>query len=253
MQLFSPPPETRYDLRISLAGIPIRVHPLFWVMTLLLGGSAANPLLLLLWVAAVFVSITVHELGHAAVMKRYGVPSRIVLHIGGGLTVPESVPWGGRWLAVSLGTAREIMVSLAGSIAGFLFASVILGGCALAGGTVSLTLLFGVLPFPVVLLPTDSWIIDQGVSMLIWINVFWGAINLMPVYPLDGGRVARLVLLTLDPLDGVNRSLWVSVLAGGLLAVLGILLFRSLFITLMYGFLAFQSYQALQGRSGGWA
>ncbi|HMB23455.1 MAG TPA: site-2 protease family protein, partial [Anaerolineales bacterium] len=85
-------------------------------------------------------------------------------------------------------------------------------------------------------------------SMLLWVNIFWGLINLMPVYPLDGGSVARNVLVQVDPVSGMRKSLWLSVIAGGIVALLGLVFFRSLFIALMFGLLAVQSYQSLQGR-----
>ena len=64
MLLFQPPPPTRYDLRFSIVGIPVSVHPLFWLITLLLAASG-DLLLIPIWIFVVFVSILVHELGHA--------------------------------------------------------------------------------------------------------------------------------------------------------------------------------------------
>jgi membrane-associated protease RseP (regulator of RpoE activity) len=86
------------------------------------------------------------------------------------------------------------------------------------------------------------------ISMLLWVNIFWGLINLVPVYPLDGGNVTRNVLIQVDPVDGVRKSLWISVIAGGLLALAGFIYLRSIFIALLFGLLAFQSFQALQRR-----
>jgi membrane-associated protease RseP (regulator of RpoE activity) len=86
------------------------------------------------------------------------------------------------------------------------------------------------------------------ISMLLWVNVFWGLINLVPVYPLDGGSVTRNVLIQADPIDGVRKSLWISVIAGGLVALAGLIFLRSIFIALLFGLLAFQSFQALQRR-----
>jgi len=80
------------------------------------------------------------------------------------------------------------------------------------------------------------------------VNIFWGLINLVPVFPLDGGNVARYALLQFDPRDGVRKSLWISVVAGGLVAVLGLVYFRSIYMAFLFGFLAFQSYQSLRNR-----
>lgn len=85
--LLEPPPPTRYDLRFTLVGVPTRVHPLFRILAVFFGGFAPDPVRLLIWVAGVFVSILIHELGHALAMRRCGQPSQIVLHLMGGLTV----------------------------------------------------------------------------------------------------------------------------------------------------------------------
>ena len=84
--------------------------------------------------------------------------------------------------------------------------------------------------------------------MLLWVNVFWGLFNLLPVFPLDGGQVARNIIIQYDPYDGVRKSIWVSVITGGLIALYGLLVMRSIYIALLFGLLAFQSYQSLQRR-----
>jgi membrane-associated protease RseP (regulator of RpoE activity) len=101
-----------------------------------------------------------------------------------------------------------------------------------------------------VVLPIGGSILNTLVITLLWVNIFWGLINLMPVYPLDGGNVTRYLLLKADPRDGVRKSLWVSVIAGILVALMGLLLLRSVYMAILFGFLAFQSYQSLQGWAG---
>jgi membrane-associated protease RseP (regulator of RpoE activity) len=83
---------------------------------------------------------------------------------------------------------------------------------------------------------------------MLWVNVFWGLINLLPVFPLDGGQVARNVLIQYDPFDGARKSLWLSVITGGLMALVGLVFFRSIYMAFLFGLLAFQSYQALSVR-----
>ena len=65
--LIGEPPRTPYDLNFSLLGIPVRIHPFFWLAGLLLGPRQGGPPAILLWIAAVFLAILVHELGHALV------------------------------------------------------------------------------------------------------------------------------------------------------------------------------------------
>lgn len=249
MFLFQPPPPTRYDLRFNLAGFPVRVHPLFWLIAVLLGYSAGNILQILIWVLVVFVSILVHELGHALAFRRYGLSSQIILHFAGGLTVPESALWGSRWANVALGPNQNIFISLAGPGAGFIFAALVSGIVFLLGGSIVTAPLFGFLPVPrLAILPFGGTLVSAFLTVLLWVNIFWGFINLLPVYPLDGGHVARNVLIQVDPADGVRKSMWVSVVTGALIALFAFFFLRSLYMAFLFGFLAFQSYQSLQFR-----
>jgi len=247
MLLTSQPPATRYDLRFTLFGIPVRVHPLFWVITALLGASAGSLIGVLVWVPAVFLSILVHELGHALAMRRFAQVPQITLHYGGGLTSAEPFWWGGRPVSVPLTPGQDVLIALAGPGAGFGLAAVILGIVVAAGGTVSATTLLGVLPLPAAALPAGGWLADWIVATFLWINIFWGLINLLPVFPLDGGNIARTLLVRSDPWNGVRKSLRLSVIAGAVVAVAGLIFLASPFLALLFGYLAFTSYMALHG------
>jgi Zn-dependent protease len=50
------------------------------------------------------------------------------------------------------------------------------------------------------------------------INLFWGAINLLPVWPLDGGQISRDLMEWLHPANGVRISLGISIVVAGLIA-----------------------------------
>ena len=249
MLLFQEPAPTRYDLNFNLAGFPVRVHPLFWLIALISGAGSGSLPDLLVWVVAVFVSLLAHELGHALANRLFGRPSHLVLYFGGGLTVPESLAWGYGRADTLLTANQEMIVSLSGPAANLLLIGLVLAGVAATGGSVGVTLLFGLLPFPLVGLPYGGTFALGVVWAFLWINLFWGAVNLMPVYPLDGGQVARHLWVKLDPWDGTRKSLWLSVAAGALVALAGLALMHSLYLALLFGLLAFQSYQALQGRS----
>ena len=250
MNLLGLPPPTRYDLRFTLLGIPVRVHPLFWLLAVLFGGFAGDLLAVVVWIAAVFIAILVHEMGHALTMRRFGVDSHVVLYLFGGVAVPQGMAWGGRVAYVPLSPIQEAAVSFAGPAAGFLLAGAVIAVVTAAGGAIMKMPLFGVIPIPYALLPFQAGLLQSFVSSLLWIAIFWGAINLMPVYPLDGGNIARRLLIKADPWNGARRSLWISTVAGGILAVAGFFLFRSIFMTLLFGYLAFQSYQSLRWGGG---
>ncbi len=252
MSFLSVPPQTPYDLNFQVFGIPVRVHPLFWLIAILFGGAGGNITYTLLVVFAFFISILIHELGHSLMMRQYGQDSFIVLYGMGGLAVPTSSGMlGGRRVGVGTSLVERIYISLAGPFAGFLFAGVI---CALVfalGGTISTNYLLGVIPLPNASLDSAGWAVNSLIGILMFINVFWGLINLMPVYPLDGGQVARNLFILNDPHDGVRKSLILSVAAGAFMAIGGFLAFSSIWLALIFGLLAFQSWQQLSGAGRG--
>lgn len=239
------PPNTEYDLKFKLGTIPVRVHPYFWLVTLLMGlNSRATSVMIALWIAAVFVSILLHELGHALAARYFGWPPRIVLHGFGGLAIFQPRRRDPR---------ADLLISLAGPAAGFAFALVVLLLLALTGrlptigvDTSPIFMMFGIilsvggdrLGFAIHLLVLD----------LMYINIIWGLINLLPVYPLDGGQSLRSILQILrqpDP-DGVTYQ--VSVATGILMAVLFVM-WGEFYPAIMFGYLAFQSWQMLKMRS----
>ena len=118
--LFNEPPPTPYDLNFHVLGFPVRVHPFFWAGSLLLGLGITNgdPLRMLIWIGAVFLSIVVHEMGHALAACRQGWQPRITLHAFGGLASYQP----------TYHTPRvQVLISLAGPLAGFLLAALVSG------------------------------------------------------------------------------------------------------------------------------
>lgn len=235
--MFQAPSPTQFDLRFSIAGVPVRVHPLFWLIVLLFGSTGAL-IQIPIWIFVVFISILFHELGHAMAFRFYGIRSQIILHGMGGLTIPEATPWGTSWANVSPSPKQEIIISLAGPFSGFLFAALVEIVLTFSGGTVQASKLFG----------SGGSLFIFFINMLLYVNIFWGIFNLLPVIPLDGGQVTRNILIQVDPYGGARKSLWVSVIAGVVIALGGWILLKSIFIPLLFGLLAFQSYQLLQSR-----
>ena len=244
MSLFQVPPRTKYDLNFTLLGIPVQVHPLFWVLTILLGASSGSVIYILIWIIVVFVSILIHEMGHSLMMRTYGQESYVVLHVMGGLAVPISSRWGSQRDRTPI---EQIFISLAGPFAGFLLATFVLAGVAIMGGSIKISWFLGFLPLPNAWLFGVNQAVNVMISMLLWVNVFWSLINLMPTFPLDGGQVARQLFIMFDPWDGVRKSLWLSVISGAMIAIIGWVVLNSTFMALLFLFLALQSYQMLHG------
>ncbi|WNG47447.1 hypothetical protein F0U60_27490 [Archangium minus] len=202
-----------FSWQFNLGRIPVVVDPSFWLATAMfatLGSRSWQAMLS--WVAVVFVSILVHELGHALMAMSLGCDvAGIRLYMGGGLTYHDRAL--SRW--------REVAVAAAGPFTGFLF-----GGLMLAVN---------------IFIPPKS---EMGMILLrdlLWVNFGWGIINLMPVPPLDGGHIMQGVL-------GPKRqrlALWVGVLTSGAVVALA-LNFGSFFIVFMFGMFGYQCWQALQ-------
>lgn len=250
--MFAEPARTAYDLNFSIAGVPVRIHPFFWVATLLLGARPDTPpKFVLVWMLVVLVSILVHELGHVFAFRRFRVPSHVVLYVFGGLAVPESrtgfAAYGG-----GIRTPQDqIVVSLAGPAAGFLLAA--LAVCVLwASGFGVDYELFGYELFAIPGRPLPSVEAEVFVFYLLYVNIMWGLVNLLPIMPLDGGRVFESLFTILNPRDGTRQALILSMFTAGCLAALALLKFQSLYLTLMFGYLAFLSYQLLEFRGGGY-
>ncbi len=182
-------------LKFQLGKIPVRVQAWFFVLAAFL-GAAGDPRLLLPWVAIVFVSVLIHELGHAMTGLAFGLQPSIELHGMGGTTSWSS--------AKPLSTWQRVAISLAGPFAGFA-----------VGALVFAATLKGLFP------GTELW--DDIVGQLLFVNVGWGVLNLLPMLPLDGGNVMMALL------NGMTRgrgerparivSMAVAVLAGVLVVV----------------------------------
>jgi stage IV sporulation protein FB len=241
--LFQVPPPTRFDLNFNLFGFPVRVHPLFWLIAILFGASSNGPLEILLWVFAMFISILIHELGHTFAMRYYGQNAFIILHAMGGLAVPQQNYYGG---SNERTNNQQIIISLAGPLAGFLFALLIAMAIKLTGGFLEIRAIFGFLPFPYAQYINGNPMLNSLLFDLLVINILWGYFNLLPVYPLDGGHVSRHVFLIWQPWNGARYSLWLSVITGAAIAIASFVFLQSIYTAILFGMLAFQSYQMLQ-------
>ena len=209
-------------MRFRLLGFPVRVDASFLIVVAMLGAGRADLWLVLLWVAVVFVSILVHEAGHATVARAYGCRPSITLFAMGGLT-----QWSG---GPPLSPLRHVLVSLAGPVAGFA-----LGGLVLVAGRA--------LP------PEAPFLAQLAVQDLLWVNFGWGLLNLLPVLPLDGGQVLRSLLHAARGREDDRLPLKVSVFVGGLAAVLA-LYAGMLWATMLAGLITWSNWSSL--RRIGW-
>lgn len=235
-------PGRSWTLEFHILGIPVRVHPAFWLIALLLGLNNPNPITLLAWVLAVFVGVLIHELGHALMMRKYGYRPEILLYGLGGLT-----EFGGGWASGASTRWSRISISAAGPLAGVASAVAVAALVSAFGGKVQVVLLLRFIPIPVIVEPVGSVALTTFLQYLIWIGIFWSLINLMPVFPLDGGQIARELLLAANPRDGLHQSLALSFYTAIFLAAFGYFALDSILMLILFGVLAYNNYQMLRG------
>ncbi len=247
--LLGEPPRTPYDLNFSLFGIPVRVHPLFWLVTLILGYNNSDLGSVVTWVIAVFLVIVVHELGHAMTMQAYGFQPWITLYGLGGQA--SYTPGYGSYQRRGSGPLGQILICLAGPGAGFLLVGVLCLGLTLAGFGRDIVLLsIGQIPIVPQLIQFPVARVGYLLNDVFFIGVFWGLLNLLPIYPLDGGQVAREILLKANPQMGIQQSLWLSIFAAVAMAIFGYVQWGSPFMAMFFGYLAFASYSTLEAYRG---
>jgi len=235
------PQDERGTWRFGLFGIPVRVLPWFW-LTALFTGASQDTTLVLIWIAVVFVSILLHEMGHVLAYRAFGAQGEILLYGWGGLAIPmRSRPWN---------TFQQVVVSAAGPMAGFC-----LGACAvpvaiILGGHVTLTFHTLVLPSLTAYLPSassewNSYYWSAVLNDLLWVNLGWGLVNLLPVLPLDGGSISKALFEKRYGHRGKRKALLTSAATAGVIAALG-LATQSLYVAMMFGVLAVGSLQKLE-------
>ena len=168
---------SRWALQIgSMLGIPIRIHATFLLILVWFGMAAAassrNVPREIAFVLALFVCVLLHELGHATMARRFGVRTReIVLYPIGGVARLETIPGGWAELLIAL-AGPAVNVALAGVCAAALIA----------------------LHVPQAFRQAMPWQNTGLVQKLLWANIALVVFNMIPAFPMDGGRVLRAVL-----------------------------------------------------------
>jgi Zn-dependent protease len=150
-------------IRFGLAGVPVKVHWSFWLAAAVFAGLPGAA-----WrhdwpaipatIVAVFVSLLLHEAGHAFVMKHFNGRPRIALYSLGGLT----------WCPGHFTRGPHFLVTLAGPLMGL--------AC------------YGLL---------GLWQPGEGTPRVVasfWatmrtVNLWWSLLNFLPILPLDGGHL----------------------------------------------------------------
>ena len=250
-------------MNFTIFRIPVMVDPFFWLTTFVLGGgfsaiSAADKQVAFLgvavWMVVAFISILVHELGHALTSR----------HIGGATVWIRLTSFCG--LAFSQGGKmtrnQRAFMAFMGPAAGFgllavsFIASVILLG---PGISWDIFLLSNLAPFEPLLSPlglsipyADFETLQSFVyspenvlkfeifySFFVF-NFFWGLVNLLPVLPLDGGHILN------EYMKSPKKMHLISALTAVVICILGVSLMGNMLMAIFFGLFAYQNFTAFQ-------
>ncbi len=159
----------------NIAGIPVRIHWTFLVFLLWVGfgdaGGLKNGLLEVFFVISIFICVVLHEFGHALTAKFFGIRTRdITLYpIGGVAMLDRNAP-----------SKQEFFIALNGPLVNVLICVFLYPFLSSFGDTVEI-------------LPLQNGIITFW-DRLFLVNVILVIFNMIPAYPMDGGRIVKSIL-----------------------------------------------------------
>ncbi len=266
--LLMEPSTSPYDWNFRLFGIDVRVSWLFWVMAFVWGYETCNSfdlmakveridtpgvaVLIILWMASMFLSVLVHEMGHAFAYRYFGIDSYIVLYHLGGLAIAQGA-WGAARRRTSVGHGGQIFISAAGPAAQLLL-SLAMTSFAIWMSIPTHTFLEDWMRKAMGIAPTNpganfNVAVYTVVYFFAWFNLWWALINLVPILPLDGGRIAQSIFGIFRRDTGDQLAVWLSIICG---FGIGIWAFNNgqRFLGIMFVFLAISNIQTLQSGGG---
>lgn len=201
--------------------IPIHIHPLFGFLVILISWMNSNTFLgVVLWSSVIFISVLLHEFGHALTASYFGQKSQIHLVALGGITQrqgPKLKLW------------QEFLIVLNGPLTGIIL----------------FLLSYASLEFLAKKLDTQS-VLYYFLEITMYANIFWTIVNLLPVHPLDGGRLFSIVMEAIfGPKGGTAALLLSSLLALAVsLLFFAVQAFLGGALFLMFAFESYRSWKA---------
>ncbi|MDN3507406.1 MAG: site-2 protease family protein, partial [Simkaniaceae bacterium] len=198
--------------------IPLRISPFFFLVAGIIGWLYSRSLVgTLIWIAIIFISILIHEFGHAITARAFGQSPRIELVAFGGLTYPAGKKIA-KW--------KEFIVVLNGPLFGFaLF--------------IIATILLKVFPM------NEGTLSYSFVKTLQIVNLFWTIVNLIPILPLDGGQLLRIALEGMFKTRGLKIALLSSMIFAVVLAFYCFSI-KFLIAGVLFILFAFQNFQGFR-------
>ncbi len=198
--------------------IPVFIRPAFWLFAALIGFLYSQSLVgTIIWVGIIFVSVLFHEFGHACAAMFFGRKPRIELVALGGLTIHDgqNLPY---W--------KQFLITLNGPFFGFVLAIIA----------------WSLAKIPFLALPPYASILHD----MFVVNLFWTVVNLIPVLPMDGGQLLRIVLEGIFGAKGFSYSLIVGLIVAVLISLFFFLM-QNFLIGALFFLFAYQCFEMWRG------
>jgi stage IV sporulation protein FB len=194
--------------------LSLSIHPFFWLFAGLLGWLLSSTLVgTISWVIVILLSVLIHELGHALTAICFGQEAMIRLEMFGGVTMrrgPKLSLW------------RDFFITLNGPLAGFCLA------------------LLSWLLLKYVADPKS--VLRNTLEIFLFVNLFWTIVNLIPILPLDGGHLLRIILEAFVGYRATSIALLVGLVLGVMIAV-GSFVVGYWILGMLFMILSFESYR----------
>ncbi len=197
----------KWSLKIArIAGIDVRIHLTFLILLAWVGFSYYQPhqsieeaLSGIVFILALFTIVVLHELGHALTARRFGIRTRdITLLPIGGVARLERMPEDPK---------QELLVAVAGPAVNVALALLLLPFVEMASLLASFT---------------DLGLAGGGfLAQMVKVNIVLAVFNLIPAFPMDGGRVLRALLAM--KMDYVGATHVAATIGQGLAFVFGLI------------------------------
>ncbi|HRD55926.1 MAG TPA: site-2 protease family protein [Parachlamydiaceae bacterium] len=195
--------------------IPIHIYPIFWVLSFAIALLNSSSILqILIWIGIIFISVLIHEYGHALTAVFFGQKAHIDLLGFGGLTHRHGK---------KLKKWQDFLVVLNGPLFGFLLCS-------------ACYFLFQLVQ------PSDGSVSNYILKSMIFINLFWTVLNLLPIQPLDGGHLLNILLEGIFGLKGLKIGLFISIILAACMTLIGFLT-QQIFIGIIFFMFMFENYR----------
>lgn len=207
--------------------IPVKIHPVFLLLAALIAwinsiGMSGGSLVLsiMIWMIVIFISVLFHEYGHALTAQAFGQKARIDLAGLGGVTHRHGK---------RLGLGKEFLIVLNGPLFGLVLAMAAY--------------------FLSQLVPDNRHVLKFTLNIIFGANVFWTIVNLLPVNPLDGGRLLSIILESLFGVKGIKFALFLGMIFSAIVGV-AFFMIHAIIAGALFMMLTFENYRAWKQMQG---